>query len=412
MIERDDILAQRDGESDFDYHRRLVYGKLVDKTLADYDYSELSPLIYGKEYSCDVARRLLYGSCKTLQLLDAERDRYISKSSPDYVVNELDTKVAELQRERQRLYDQRREYNKLAYRDGRLDNLCEHITEAANKLNESVGDLFDFASPSSFENVGKEAVLVFGDWHYGMVTHNAFNTYNTEIAKARVAEVTEAAIKRIVLHECNKVHVVILGDLLHGAIHVGSRVASEELVCDQLMQASEILAQSILRINQFVPEVNVYTTYGNHGRTVQNKHDSVHRDNMERVVGWWLRERLKNEDTITVMPESDTEFISIDVCGHQVCAAHGDLDSVKGSPRLLATLFHKKYGKDIEYIILGDKHHRESFDELGVTASICGSLCGTDDYANEKRLFSDPSQMLLIFDAEDGVDAEYRLKCK
>ena len=87
------------------------------------------------------------------------------------------------------------------------------------------------------------------------------------------------------------------------------------------------------------------------------------------------------------------------------------MDSVKSSPRLLATLFQKKYGMDIEYVLLGDKHHRESFDEVGICAMICGSLCGTDDYANSKRLYSQPEQLLLIVTEDDGVDAEYRIKC-
>ena len=48
---------KRDGdESAFNYHKRLVYGKLVDKTLSDVDYSELSELVYGQQYSSDVAR--------------------------------------------------------------------------------------------------------------------------------------------------------------------------------------------------------------------------------------------------------------------------------------------------------------------------------------------------------------------
>ena len=70
----------------------------------------------------------------------------------------------------------------------------------------------------------------------------------------------------------------------------------------------------------------------------------------------------------------------------------------------------KEYQKNIECIILGDKHHRESFEELGVVSMICGALCGSDDYANEKRLFSKPNQLLLIFD-ENGLDAEYRIRC-
>ena len=49
-------LTQREGESRAQYHKRLIYGKLVDKTLADVDYSELSEYIYGQSYSSDVAR--------------------------------------------------------------------------------------------------------------------------------------------------------------------------------------------------------------------------------------------------------------------------------------------------------------------------------------------------------------------
>lgn len=411
MPEPIDVLARREGESDFDYHRRLVYGKLVDKTLADYDYSELAPLVYGKEYSCDVARRLLYGSCKTLQVLDGVRDDYIASASPENKITEIDVKMAELQREQQRFRDQRREYNRVVSMDGRRDYLYDRLSDAAASLSETVGDLYDFTERPEFGEGEPEAVLVFSDWHYGMVTNNVFNTYNTKVCVERVKHVVNGAIQRIVSHGCRKLHVVVLGDLFHGALHVSSRVASEELVCDQLMQASEILAQSITRLSQFVDELYVYSTYGNHARTVQNKNDSIHRDNMERIVGWWLKERMKDNPKVTVMPETGNEFLFIDACGHQICATHGDLDSTKGAPRLLTTLFQKKMGKNIEYIILGDQHHRESFDELCVTASLCGSLCGSDDYANEKRLYSDPSQMLLIVTENDGVDAEYRLRC-
>ena len=215
--------------------------------------------------------------------------------------------------------------------------------------------------------------------------------------------------KRILLHQCKVLHVVILGDLLHGAIHTSARVASEELVCEQLMHVSEILAQAIYELSMYTNSTKVYMTYGNHARTVQKKGDSIHQDNMEKIINWWLIERFKNDDAIEVMPVPDNEFILLNVCGHSLVASHGDLDTVSASPRLLPVLFQKTFGCDIEYILLGDKHHRESYNELGVTAMLCGSLCGADDYANDKRLYSQPSQLLLIVNRECGVDAEYRI---
>jgi hypothetical protein len=391
-----------------DYHKRLVYGKLVDRTLADMDYTELSELVYGQTYSSDVARRMMYGSRRTLELMDMER----TSSQDSSILSEMDAKIEELQRERQKFYDQRREYNKLVSREGRREHLYDSLAVAANNLSDSIGTL-DFSSPDSayIEYSDNEAILVFSDWHYGMVTSNIFNSYNTEVCKQRVQDIVQKAKQRIELNTCRKLHILILGDLIHGSIHVGARVASEELVCDQLMQVSEILAQAVCSLHASVQETTVYMTYGNHARTIQNKNDSIHRDNIERIIPWWLKQRLSCYEKITIAEPSESEFLFLNVCGHDMCAAHGDLDSVKSSPRLLSTLFHKRCGRDIEYILLGDKHHIETFNELGVTSMICGSLCGTDEYANNKRLYSDPSQMLLIVNAPCGVDAEYRIRC-
>ena len=290
--------------------------------------------------------------------------------------------------------------------------MYDRLVNAAESLDNVVGPMYVNTECPQIKHSDNEAVLVFSDWHYGMVTQNVFNTYNTEICKERVKTVVQNAISRIVLNGCQRLHIVVLGDLFHGAIHVSSRVASEELACDQLMQVSEILAQSIYRLSAYVQETHVYMTYGNHGRTVQNKQDNIHRDNIERIIPWWLEQRFqKCSDRIIVHPESDTEFLLLDVCGHSICASHGDLDAARMSPRLLGSVFQKVYGRNVEYMILGDKHHRESYSELGVTATICDSLCGTDDYANEKRLYSEPRQLLLIVSPEDGVDAEYRLRC-
>lgn len=400
-------LLRKSGESNLQYHKRLVYGKLVDKTLADADYSELAELIYGKPYSSDVARRMLYGSRLTLEAIDKNN---FDNVTDDSIISELETKRLELQKERCRLADQRREYNKCIATDARFEHLCDVVKACADQM-QSAGRMVDSDTVNDIYFSDAEAVVVFSDWHVGMVTNNVFNTYNIDICKQRVNHVVSEVIQRIRLHGCKKLHVAVLGDLIHGNCHVSARVASEEVAIEQLMHATELLAQAIGTMSQYVEETLVYVTYGNHARAVQNKHDSIHRDNLERVSEWWLKERFASVENVTIVSSDAHEFLFINACGHDICASHGDIDSVKSSPRLLATLFDRKYGTNIEYILLGDKHHRESFEELGITSTICGSLCGADDYANEKRLYSEPSQLLLIVTPDNGVDAEYRIKC-
>lgn len=403
-------ITKRNNETALEHHKRLVYGKLVDKTLADIDYAELSEALYGQYYSSDFTRRMMYGSKKTLELVDSEGYKATEDSD---LISKLDLKIAEYKKEKQKFYDQRREHNKYFSAEGRQEHLYDQLAKAAECLNETVGCMFERGSTAYTDGyLENDALLVFSDWHYGMKTDNIFNEYNTEICKERVRNTVDEVISRLQTHRCRNLNIFVIGDLFHGGIHAGTRVASEELVCEQIMQVSEILAQAVDVLSDYVENVYVYMTYGNHARTVQKKEDSVHRDNMERIIPWWLKQRLQNRENVYVDNESSNEFLAVTVRGHDFCATHGDLDNVRSSPRLISTLFHKKYGRDIEYIILGDKHHRESFEELGVTSVICGALCGADDYANSKRLYSTPSQLLLIVNEKNGVDAEYRIKCE
>ena len=410
-------ITRRDNESELDYHKRLVYGKLVDHTLSDMDYAELSELMYGKRYSSDVARRMAYGSRYTLELLDSQRIDNVTK---DNIASEINDKIIELQKQTQRTRDQAREYRKMMNSDGRWEHLRDELLEAAKRLPDSVGTIFEpsdvtYTLPDS-EN---EAILVLSDWHYGMITNNAFNEYNTEICKARVRTTIEKAKERIVLHGCNKLYIVFLGDGAHGHCHTGTRVASEELVVDQLLQVAEILAQTVLELYSIIPNIEVHCTYGNHLRVMPNKTDNIHRDNWERVIPSWLEQRIaaecwkRNEDlNISIAPDTGTEFCFIRACGHDIVAVHGDLDSPRSATQLLPSLLRTKFHLNVEYILLGDKHHRESFEGLNATARICGSLCSTDEYANTKRLYSQPSQLLLIVNEVEGIDAEYALKCE
>jgi len=396
-------------ETELEHHKRLVEGKLVDKTLADVDYAELSEYVYGQPYSSESTRKMLYGSLRTLQMLDDEAVASVSDSS---LLAELERKTLELQKERQRFSDQRREYNKLVAKDGRLEHLEDRLVDAAEHLSETIGPMFAGRDPLLMTDSDTEAVLVLCDWHYGMVADNIWNSYNTEICKERIAQIVAKAKQRLMSHRCSKLHVVMLGDACHGIIHTSARVASSELACDQLMQVSELLAQTIDALSSCVEETVVYCTYGNHGRSVAKKEDSIHRDNMERIIPWWLQQRFQGRQDVLIQPERDDEFIFLDVAGHGICASHGDLDSVKSSTRLLPMVFQKVHGVDIECVLLADKHHRESFEELGVDSMICGALCGADDYANGKRLYSTPEQLMLIVTEADGVDAEYHLRCR
>lgn len=397
------MLNRRPDESVYQYHKRLIFGKMLDRTMSDIDYSEMAEPLYGKELSSDSVRKMMYGSCLTLQLLESE----CTDTTADTALDELEAKRIELRKERQRLSDQRREYNKLVSASGRFEYMTERLVESADRLNVQIGLLkYD---PVEYECAPCEAILILNDWHYGLKTHNIWNSYDIPTCVERATRVFADATQRLKMHRPRKLHILVLGDMCHGAIHNSARVASEELVCDQIMQVSEILAQLIHEISAHVPEVEVHVTYGNHMRTVQNKGDSIHRDNMERLIPWWLSQRLKDADNIKVAEESETELLSIMAAGFGIVASHGDLDSLHTSPKVLSVAFRNKLGIDLSCVVFGDKHHSEEFEELGIRSMIAGSLCGTDDHANGKRLYSTPEQLMLFCTDGYGLDAIYHL---
>lgn len=402
------MIERREGESPFEFHKRLIYGKLVDKTLADTDYAELAEPAYGTDWSSEAVRKAMYGSLKTLQLL--EGDNYTPIETDAQKASEIDLKRIELQKERQRFFDQRREYRKLINEDARFEHLLERMASAAEQLGRT--NRYQPQFDGEYMMSDTEAVLVLCDWHYGMTARNMMNEYDTSIADERVRMVVDQAIARLRLHKPRVLHVMLLGDMCHGAIHTSCRVASNELVADQVMQVSEMIAEAVERLSEEVPTVVIHSTYGNHMRTVAKKQDSIHRDNLERLIPWWLYHRLQANDNIIVSPESDDEFIYTNVGGSFIVASHGDLDNVMTSPRLLPNMFMKKYGTGVDCIILGDKHHAEEFEELGVTAMIADALCGADEFANSKRLYSTPGQLMLFVRQGYGIDAVYRLRCK
>lgn len=400
---------RREGEADFDYGLRLIEIKVEQKP-DDLDWEDIVEAV-GLDCHRDSLRKAAsvtpYSGYAVAQYFK-RKFAAADKPNQDEYLGELDFKIMEMRKETKRFYDQRREFNKLVDRLGREENLEDRLVDAAIALNEQLPLRVDKNICYTYDD--NEAILVFADWHYGMKTDNIWEKFNTEVCRNRVERLVETAVERIRLHRCRRLHILLLGDMAHGAIHTSARVASEELVCDQVMQVSEIIAQAVNALADEVEETVVHATYGNHLRTVQNKNDSIHADNMERLIPWWLEQRLGDRGDV-VFPEAEYyEFLYFDVCGYNICATHGDLDNVKNAGRTLNTLFVKKYGSEIDYVILADKHHKEEFEELGIESMIVRSLCGTDEYANGKRLYSTPGQLMMVFKPGIGADAYYQIK--
>lgn len=400
---------RNESENESQYLWRL--GQAKDYGLLDMDWNGIATLMnqeFGdpdKPYS-EAAWRKPYQMAKKFY-----DNKVFDNLSDDKYFKELQVQKDSVYKEKRKLYDQRREYNKLLTSDARAEHLDSELVKVANQLNEEKPLVFQehWFKP----NIHKEALLCWADWHYGLITDNIWNTYNIDICKERVRTMVEIAKDFLRLNQIDVLNIITLGDAAHGSIHVGCRVKSEEDTCDQLMHVSELMAEAINELSAVVNHIDVYSCYGNHLRTIQNKNDSIHSDNMEKVIPWWLKQRLQNNSKIEIIESEYKEFTRINILGSHICAIHGDLEKdFKKIGVTINTIFTKKFGETIDYTISADKHHIEEFEQLGINSILVPCLCGTDDHANNGRLYSDAGQTLMIFNDVYGRECTYHIPLK
>jgi predicted transcriptional regulator len=93
------ILERNNGEKFHQYVKRLVDGKFKDKTLSDYDHSEIYKAIYGVEVNSSEARKRLYGLRDFFEIYSEEELNNITSNE---ILTEIEEKKIELEKERKK----------------------------------------------------------------------------------------------------------------------------------------------------------------------------------------------------------------------------------------------------------------------------------------------------------------------
>ena len=393
-------LDRLDGESKLQHHKRLIDGKLVDRTLADVDYSELSEYVYGQPYSSDVARRMMYGSKKTLDLLEEEGRTAVSGTE---MASELDVKMIELQKERQKFFDQRMAYNKLLRERSREEEINEIIERCV-----SSGEL----PKLEFNGVpfpgGNSTLLVsLNDIHYGANIDNAWRRYNSGICAHMLENYLERALHIAQVHGCEDCVVWAAGDVISGNIHRSIQVTNKENVIEQIMGASELIAEFLAELSRNFRTVRFVSVAGNHSRIEPNKDNAVHGERLDNLVEWYLAARLQNFDNIIITDEHrmDDTISLFEVRGKNYVLCHGDFDGSYTKVQSLQTMVQKP----VYAILSGHRHHNQTDVVQGVRTVMAGSFQGMDDFCVENRIYGKPEQMVCVCD-ETGIVCHYDIE--
>ena len=390
-------IARKPNESALAYHKRIVYGKLVDKTLGDVDYTELSELAYGQSYSSDVARRMFYGSKRTLELISAEET---SKIDDVNILSELDEKMIELRKERQKFYDQRNAFNKIVRERSRQEELNEIIVDAIHN-----GELPRLNYERNIvESSSNDLLVSLNDLHYGAVHSNYWNEYNSDIAKDMMANYLDRIINIADTHNSENCIVWENGDAISGAIHRSIQITNKENVIEQVMGASELIAEFIAELSKHFRTVKFVSVSGNHSRIDPNKDNALVDERLDDLIEWYIAARLQNFENVEIGAgeKIDSTMYLIDIRGKNYCGIHGDFDGSASKVQSLQTMV----GRPVYAVLSGHMHHNKVDEVQGVKTVMAGSFLGMDDYCVQKRIYGKPEQMVCVCD-ENGIVCHY-----
>lgn len=366
------------------YKNRQSYG------LTFAECGELMNEVSGEDWNEAKWRRPIQGFFQVNEYLQQENPTGISSSE----LQEIQSEKLELEKEKIKMRDQKREMRNTLRQMARLEHLVDYVESATETL-----EPFELPVGNKDKINDSEAMVVISDWHLGMNIDSQFNRFNEDVARYRITKLKQKTYEKVIKDDIQRLHIANLGDLIHGAIHVSTRIQSEEDVIQQVIRASEYLKDFIGDFLKLGIDVKYYNVIGNHGRVSPNKQDVAGiEENFEKLILTILDTAFSSQLNYTSFDSKDG-LIETEIKGRKGVLVHGDYDKgasiVAKLPQLLG------YVPDF---VIGGHFHRESIMDYGKTTCITnGSLCGSDDYAIQMRLGGKPSQKYLTF-TDEGIE--------
>lgn len=312
--------------------------------------------------------------------------------------------LAEIKKERFKLRDEISQANALLRLEAREEQMRETAIEAAKEVAKSKSLIIPEPVLGS-KNNSKKGILLIGDWHYGIDINVFYNVYNPTVCRNRVKALAVKCLDIIEKEDLQEIYVLNLGDMISGRIHLPLRINSRCDTVTQTMEVSELIAEFLSILSEFV-EINYFSVLDNHARVEPKKKESLQTESFARIIDWYLIERLRPNANITFYNNSyGDDLCTFTLFDYTIAAVHGDKDKVNK----VITNLNMFTQQHIDLILTAHTHHFNA-DESNETLRLCnGSLMGCDEYANDLRLNSKPSQLFIISNENNLTECIYKI---
>ncbi len=282
-------------------------------------------------------------------------------------------------------------YRRTLRDEARIEFVHDLIKEAVNELKK----MPEVVIPEAVKGEEVEAVMLMSDLHVGMDIDNFYNKYNADIARKRLNEYVSKVIAICQERGVTRLNILNLGDMIDGNLRVTSRIEDSEDLVSQIMKASEFLSEALNRLQEAAPEVVYRSCSDNHSRVTPSFKENIEKENYFRLIDFYLKARLERSNIVFAEDNLDVDLGFFELLnGKKMVFAHGHRDSVNTAIQnaLGAT---RQY---VDYVCVGHYHESKMKSFQGAKVFVNGSICGSDGYAQSKRLYGNAEQTLLVFD--------------
>jgi len=251
---------------------------------------------------------------------------------------------------------------------------------------------------------------LWSDWHIGecisKIEISGINEFSPAIASRRVKQLISSTKKYIQTISPSSVYIMGLGDYISGNIHSELLEGSTQGVVEQVEFAGDLIGSAYTEISECTDRpVHFYgLATDNHGRLEKKpRYKGRYKSNLSYLTLQYAKSIIPKDSrkTFHILPQIAVTIPCRDV---NILITHGDqIKTYTGIPYYGIERFysrelikcHRGQRKLFDYVCMG---HFHSPTLLNRNLIINGSLVGISEYGAAKGYYSEPCQLLLLFE--------------
>lgn len=309
--------------------------------------------------------------------------------------------ILEERKERQKLSDERVEYNRVIRQEARKESYLDMVRRVISEDTPPINIPVHY----TLYNSDVDLLCHLTDIHTGIEIDNWKNKFNEYVLKQRIEKYTSDILDIRGFHQAENAHIVI-GEIVSGLIHNNLRLQNNMDLLEQFKYISELISGMLVRLASTFNNVYVYVTPGNHSRITQKKEESLDNENIDLLLPFYLKARMQNFENVHICDNKiDPEIAMFSIRGQKVFAAHGHKDSVSNVVQNFTLMF----GMKPDIVLLGHRHTNGLTTVFDTKVLESGCVSGTDNFAMSIRKTNRPEQTVSVI-SENGLVCLYDIQ--